>query len=241
VNPASPKTVRSRFSFPTQPIPTNHPFPELIFPALNLQPPTPRSRFWTNESTSIYIQPPSPQVDAAWDTLSLETLEMTTITASQARALGRDPSLLSGVPTSWGLGPDLYFAQVGVFHLIHCLDEIRKQMHYDYYHLSMFGKDPPVEFKNHKNHCVHVLLENLLCQASTDVVTHNWREGYTVPLADFHPEGRQCRNFDGLWEVAKERAIKDYRTGWRKLRPPEGAKILPAPTPRLYPPGGHHH
>jgi len=198
-----------------------------------LKPPN-MSRFWTLEAESIYIRPPSPEVDAAWDELSLENLEMTTITSEQARALGRDVNILSKVPESWGLGPDRYFAQVQVFHLIHCLDEVRKQMHYDHYHLERFGKDPPVEFVNHKNHCVHVLLENLLCQAGSDIVLHNWRETFHVPLADFHPP-RQCRNFDALWDSAKERAIPDYKAKWRKLQIPEGATVLPAPTPRLYP------
>lgn len=49
-------------------------------------------------------------MDAAWDRLSLEKLEMTTITGNQARVLGHNLSILSKVPKSWGLGIDRYFA-----------------------------------------------------------------------------------------------------------------------------------
>ncbi len=164
----------------------------------------------------------------------METLEMTTISAEQARALGRDVSIMAKVPESWGLGKDRYFAQIHVFHLIHCLDSVRKQMHYDHYHLKKFGKNPPVEFVNHKNHCLHVLLENLMCQASSDIVVHHWRETYHMPLADFHPR-RQCRNFDTLFNYAKQIAVPNYVPRWNKLQPPADAAILPAPTPRLYP------
>lgn len=62
--------------------------------------------------------------------------------------------------------------EVQVFHLIHCLDEVRKQMHYDHYHAPQHGKSgPPPEFMAHKNHCLHMLLENLLCQSSSGVIT----------------------------------------------------------------------
>jgi len=192
------------------------------------------SRFWTDEANSIYIKPPSPEVDAAWDNLSLEGLEMATVTADQARALGHDLNMIAKVPESWGLGPDRYFAQIQVFHLIHCLDEMRKQMHYDYYHKAMFGDNPPQDVHNHKAHCIHVLLENLVCQASSSIIVHNWRKTFHVPYADFHPQ-RQCRNFDALWEAGRDAAIPDYRPKWRKLQIPSGATVLPAPTPRLYP------
>ncbi|KAI9150856.1 Cyclochlorotine biosynthesis protein O [Paramyrothecium foliicola] len=192
-----------------------------------------KSSWSTEEVNSTYLQAPSPEVDAAWDELSLEDLEMITISADQARALGRDVKLLSRVPEDWGLGPDRYFAQIQVFHLIHCLDAVRKWIHYDHYHLAKFGKNPPPEFMNHKNHCLHMLLENLLCQSSTDIITHNWRETYHVPIADFDPP-RQCRNFDALRTWGKEHAIPNYRSKWVKLQVPSDAAILPAPTPRLY-------
>ena len=79
-----------------------------------------------------------------------------------------------------------------------------------------------------------MLLENLLCGASSEVITHNWRETYHVPIADFDPQPRQCRNFDALRGWASENAIGKYKAKWVKLQVPEGAVVLPAPTPRLY-------
>ena len=158
---------------------------------------------------------------------------MLTISEAEARALGREVSIMSKVPNSWGLGSDRYFAMVHVFHLVHCLDEMRKWAHYDHYHLPKYGRSPPETFWNHKNHCMYMLLENLLCQSPSDVIVHHWRETYTVPLADFNPP-RQCRNFDALTAWAKERSIPNYRDKWVKLQIPTDAAILPAPTPRLY-------
>ncbi|KAK4207028.1 hypothetical protein QBC37DRAFT_406584 [Rhypophila decipiens] len=217
---------------------------EIIFSSLklrNLLPSRQKSHYATNESSSIYIQPPSPEVDAAWDSLSLETSEMTAITHSQALALGRDPSLLAKVPAWWDLSTSnipnpnnepLYFAQIHVFHLIHCLDELRKQVHWDHYYAPPRNKS--AEFYNHKNHCLHILLEELMCSASSVIITHNWRKTYHTPIADFDPQPRQCRDFDGLMEWGKEHAIRDYKRNWARLDVPEGATVLPAPNPRLY-------
>lgn len=192
-----------------------------------------KSQWSSDEVDSIYIRPPSAEVDEAWNKISLENQEMTTITSVQALALGYDLDLLAKVPEDWGLGKGRYFAQVEVFHLIHCLDEIRKQIYYDHYHFSKFGKTPPPEFINHKNHCMHMLLENLLCQSSSNIIVHNWRETYHVPLADFNAP-RECRDFDALIDWGSRHAIPNYRSKWAKLDiPPEGV-ILPAPTPRLY-------
>lgn len=167
---------------------------------------------------------------------------MTAITASQVRALGRDPSLLSQVPSWWPIATNsnhppfptepLYFAQIHVFHLIHCLDELRKQVHWEHYYGQSRNKS--AEFFNHKNHCLHILLEELMCKASSEIITHNWRETYHVPIADFDPQPRQCRDFDRLRDWGEKHAIRDYRTNWAKLQIPEGATVLPAPDPRLY-------
>jgi hypothetical protein len=216
-------------------IENNFNYSDFLFPGLLLTEPVNASRFSTEEASSIYIEQPSPAVDAAWDELSLETLEMTTISRSQFFQLGHDLRLLARVPESWGLGADRYFAQIQVFHLIHCLDEVRKQMNYDYYYAKQYGElGPPPEFLAHKNHCLHMLLENLLCQSSSGVITHNWRETYHVPLADWKSPTRTCRNFDTLWDWVRSHAVPEYRETWGLLEVPSDAVVLPAPTPRIY-------
>ena len=48
------------------------------------------SRFWTDEANSIYIQPPSPEVDAAWDPQgSIEEMALSPDGKALAATLGR--------------------------------------------------------------------------------------------------------------------------------------------------------
>jgi len=82
----------------------------------------------TNETSSIYIQGPSPEVDAAWDYISAEKGPIITVSRDEAKALGRDPEVIVKAPKSWGMGDDAYPAQIDVFHEIHCLDMLRKEM-----------------------------------------------------------------------------------------------------------------
>ena len=82
----------------------------------------------TNETTSIYIQDPSSEVDAAWDYISAEAGQVITISSREAKRLGRDPGVITKAPRDWELGDDAYLAQVDAFHEIHCLNMLRKEI-----------------------------------------------------------------------------------------------------------------
>ena len=82
----------------------------------------------TNESTSIYIQDPGPEVDAAWEHISAYTKPIIPISRDEVLALERNPDAVVQVPRSWNMGDDQYLAQVTVFHEIHCLNMLRKDM-----------------------------------------------------------------------------------------------------------------
>ena len=82
----------------------------------------------TNETTSIYIQDPRPEVDAAWDRIAADSGPIITINSDEARKLGRDPDVIVKAPEDWGFGEDAYPAQIDVFHEIHCLNMLRKEM-----------------------------------------------------------------------------------------------------------------
>jgi hypothetical protein len=81
-----------------------------------------------DETTSIYIQDPNPEVDAAWDYISAEVGSIITINSDEARRLGRDPASIVKAPEDWGFGNDAFPAQIDVFHEIHCLNMLRKEM-----------------------------------------------------------------------------------------------------------------
>ena len=208
-------------------------FPAPILDALNLGPNPHKIDGAINDSTSIYRQDPSPKVDAAWDALSTEGLEIITLSGAELLRADFDPNTSVRAPSSWGRGADAYLAQIDVFHQIHCLNELRKEIHFDYYYGARFrGQPPPPQHMTHKKHCLHVLLQNLMCHADVDVIAHHWvhyRERPSrpaaEPLADFSIV-KQCRDFDSLLAWARANAVTDLGRKWRELRAPDGAIVF---------------
>lgn len=164
---------------------------------------------WDN--TSIWRMPPSPEVDSAWNHISAEDLQLISVSSVDVTKSGKDPSVCVKAPETWGLGSDAYIAQVEVFHQIHCLDELRKEIYYDYYY-----KSPPTDLhKGHKGHCVHMLLQTLMCNADVGIITHNWVhdddyfEPKTRPFPDFSIE-KKCRNFTKVMDWLRNKGgIRD--------------------------------
>jgi len=163
------------------------------------------------DNTSIYRMAPSPEVDAAWDYLSAEDMQVITVTAHDIQSSGKDPLISVKAPSSWGFGSDAYIAQVEVFHQIHCLNELRKEMFYDYYYDSPRNQ----LHTSYKSHCVHMLLQTLMCNADVGVITHEWVhdekyfEPKTRPFPDFSTV-KQCRDFDAVmgW-LRREGRVKE--------------------------------
>ncbi|CAG8960186.1 hypothetical protein HYFRA_00010665 [Hymenoscyphus fraxineus] len=188
-----------------------------------------------DENTSIYIQDPSPEVDAAWNLIAADSSAIITVNSEEAVRLGRDPKVIVKAPPEWGFGNDAYPAQVDVFHEIHCLNMLRKEMWWDYYFRPRYGNPENADYLHvrHKRHCLRIILRTLMCHADLDIVTHNWRRGSYRPIADFN-NPRKCRNFEGLLEWNNAHAIPDDMEKWRTIKRPDNAVILPKPTPNLY-------
>lgn len=180
------------------------------------------------DNTSIWRQPPSKQVDEAWDYISTEGLEVITVSSNALSHSGKDPSMCIKAPSSWNEGSDAYVAQIDVFHQIHCLNELRKEMYYDYYY-----KSPPDELhRSHKAHCIHMILQSLMCNADVGVISHNWvhneriSEPKTRPMPDFNMM-KKCRDFDKLLDWARERGVKDLPKRWPQLKYEPGMVVVP--------------
>lgn len=131
------------------------------------------------------------------------------------------------MPLSWGHGPDAYFAQVDIFHIVHCLNEVRKEMWPEYYY------DQPSDRsrREFKAHCMHILLQNLLCTADVGIISHNWvhnerfSKSKTMPFPDYNLV-KKCRNFDALLEWTIDRRVLDWRSKWQQLQVPDDAIVL---------------
>jgi hypothetical protein len=199
-----------------------------IFDAVDLSLTTKTFNGAFKDNSSIFRQPPSPEVDAAWDNVSAEDALLITVSAADITKSGKDPALSVQAPTAWGFGSDQYYAQVEVFHQIHCLNELRKEIHYDYY----YGHEAKDELHtSHKDHCIHMLLQTLMCNADVGIVTNNWvhnerlPDPKTRPFPDFNVV-KQCRNFDALLGWMRRDGVKDLSSHWPP-KYPEGAAIVP--------------
>ncbi|KAI4156011.1 MAG: hypothetical protein LQ340_000600 [Diploschistes diacapsis] len=95
-----------------------------------------RTLWAMDESTSIYIQDPSPEVDAAWEYISAYAKPIITIDRAEVTALGRDPDVIVKAPDEWNMGDAAYPAQINVFHDIHCLNMLRKEMVTDWNNIN---------------------------------------------------------------------------------------------------------
>ncbi|MCJ1376916.1 hypothetical protein MMC17_000006 [Xylographa soralifera] len=180
--------------------------------------------FLNTSPPSIYRQPPSPAVDAAWERISLTR----TIPISSADVLrvGKNPLKTAKFPLSHNLGPDAYVAQIDVFHQIHCLNILRKELHFDYYYGSTYpaGRaSEPAQQPMHVSHCLHILLQNLMCQASVDVVTHRWVDVQKHPIPDFSVR-KVCRDFEAVLQHVEERSVE-----FMSIRRPLDAWVETAP------------
>lgn len=178
-----------------------------------------------NES-SIFRQDPSPEVDEAWNFFPNRIF--TTNSFTLAENLKR-PETAVKAPASWGRGDDAYVYQLDVFHEIHCLNWLRKDLNWEYY----YGDTKPSQWwKDHRTHCIDVLLQTLMCHADLDTVPYNWirhhPDSEPVPNPDFNVL-KMCRNFDAVVAWAEKNAVADGQQRRKELRAPDDAVIYEWP------------
>jgi hypothetical protein len=95
-----------------------------------------------------------------------------------------------------------YFVTLDVFHQLHCLNEIRKQIYRDHYPTQ----HSPSEQLEHADHCVDMLRQVLMCHGDVSIQTYEWIDDYRWPWPRFHTE-HECRNWEAITEWAGQRYI----------------------------------
>ncbi|KAF2169662.1 hypothetical protein M409DRAFT_20077 [Zasmidium cellare ATCC 36951] len=140
------------------------------------------------DNPSLFRQPPSPEVDAAWD--DLEWIGRFYVTDEEVVKLGKDPSITVKSPRH----PGKNIAIVTVFHELHCLNSLRKALYPEYY----FGTPRTDEiYWSHIYHCIDAIRQSLMCNADVDVTTCHWVETQEAPYADLS-KNQVCRDFDAI-------------------------------------------
>jgi hypothetical protein len=174
---------------------------------------------------SIFRQPPSPAVDAAWNRIS--DLGVIPLTHEQVERLGKNPSTIVEAPADWGVGEGSYIGQIDGIHLLHCLNSMRKSLHYNFPYYYPQGHK--ASYRVHLSHCQEALAKWLMCQPSLEVFTFNWVEHHVPPFPDFDMT-RKCRNFESLLSWQDEHRVQSINDEmWKALRIPDGTKPNPSP------------
>ncbi|KAF2872026.1 hypothetical protein BDV95DRAFT_635637 [Massariosphaeria phaeospora] len=114
-----------------------------------------------------------------------------------------------------------YAGILGVFHHLHCLDTIRRVLHWDHYgpRASEQALRSGVYSKEHSDHCLDGLRQAVMCHANTDFYSAEWISDSTQPMSkELRSEGKQrCVNWESLDVWARSRALipghYNYRLG----------------------------
>lgn len=166
------------------------------------------------------------EADAAWDRVS-SVVPPIVITADEIRAIGKNPETAVKFPEEYGYGPDAYIASVEVFHHIHCLDKLRKEISYAHYWEKEEGPAPGRALHEaHTSHCIDVLLQSLMCTGNVDMITYNWVEGRSMMMPDFG-NNKVCRDFDSLLGWVNENGVHMDESQLKAMKPPPGALRVP--------------
>jgi len=140
------------------------------------------------------------------------------MSAEDVRNIGYDPATAARWPEVYGLGDDAYVARLDVFHEIHCLDMLRREVHFEHYYPDWSSpRSAPPDHQVHISHCIYALLQSLMCTANTDPFIHYWVDIGDEPYPDFSIN-RQCRDFEAVlrWQEEKSVPMSKYRGVIRK-------------------------
>ncbi|KAJ7169422.1 hypothetical protein C8R46DRAFT_1088705 [Mycena filopes] len=138
----------------------------------------------------IYDQPPSENVDLAWE--SLYAFAYSKIPRNQAiRLANKTYPILGDKPTTYMLALD-------VFHELHCLDEIRKAMYPDYYPHTTEGINT-----KHMRHCISSLRQSIMCTADISTIVWQWSE-HSQAAKERADVLHTCRDFAKIQEWGRD-------------------------------------
>ncbi|KAH8821798.1 hypothetical protein F5884DRAFT_769085 [Xylogone sp. PMI_703] len=144
-----------------------------------------------------YVGDPSPEIDEAWANM-LEGLNMD--------LSGEEANDIRGETYQWP-GSDVFYSGVDVFHSLHCLNEIRKALHPDYYAVKENITDAAKRVGNvHIEHCLDYVRQTVQCGA--DLTPMNWAWIDKTQKIFFKPGTvHTCRNFEQIQKWTAERKV----------------------------------
>ncbi|KUL88986.1 hypothetical protein ZTR_06085 [Talaromyces verruculosus] len=125
-----------------------------------------------NTSEPQYVGPPSPEIDAAWN--SLLRGRYIHFTINETTWLNSDPDLplLEQLPSHGSSIPTTgYYGGPDMLHSLHCINALRQHIDMDYYHNEHVAWLPEEYRRMHIDHCLEQLRQATLCHGDMTPVT----------------------------------------------------------------------
>ncbi|KAK4955625.1 hypothetical protein LTR10_006564 [Elasticomyces elasticus] len=180
---------------------------------------------------NIYRQPPSPEVDAAWEALGTDYRPLIIKEGEEAFNAGLEPGYhIKRSPELGGGFP----VQVEGLHHLHCLNLLRQTLYwnYDYYNKKGTGAfmndDEP--FRSHIGHCVDILRQQLMCTADFNVFGQVWVTDIDAAFPDFMTK-HKCKDFDAIRQWAHDGQITEKQMQDERFLMREAGDIAVASIP----------
>ncbi|OAX84481.1 hypothetical protein ACJ72_01152 [Emergomyces africanus] len=168
---------------------------------------------------TIYRQQAGPLVDEAW--LALGTrYDSIIIPENEAEGYGIQKGQVKRIEEQGGG----FFANVEVFHHLHCLNLLRQATYFNFEYYSKKGDGPFQNsddvLKTHIGHCIDILRQQIMCTADVGVFGQWWVKG-VGPFVDFNTV-HKCRNFEEIrkWAEQHQSSLND------KARKRPGDRVL---------------
>ncbi|KAJ5113792.1 hypothetical protein N7456_002326 [Penicillium angulare] len=147
-----------------------------------------------------YVGDPSPELESAWEEI-MGAVNIF-ITAEEERGLGED---LYMDPAT-----NLYMAEPTVFHDLHCLNMIRKNL---YYYWDYYPHNNRSILKPHLDHCIDSIRQSIMCTGDMTMAPIIWdfNKGRFIPDFEVH---HTCRDYDALkeWTLLRD---SEHEERWR--------------------------
>jgi Mycotoxin biosynthesis protein UstYa len=157
-----------------------------------------------------YFGNPSEEIDAAWKNLLKG--KFPGVSDEEARGLGFQESDRNPATGNFHIAID-------VFHSLHCLNAVRKELDKDYYqargghHHSVWSDKSQ---RAHIDHCLNHIRQSLQCGADLSPAAmkkHRFREGESFYLGN--ADSHTCRDFEGVLQW-KETRMKGPYGAWEE-------------------------
>ncbi|CAI6333743.1 unnamed protein product [Periconia digitata] len=170
------------------------------------------TKIWQEGDYSKFEREPSPELDALWN--EILTGQNVRITEDEMKLQGENTSNRAELEDGGYLG------LMSVWHSLHCLDVLRRNINMDYYWALIPEEERGrgLWTKEHSNHCIERLRSDVMCHPNIAVYIPKWVEN------GHHPDGMamrsngetECVNWNALDQWARKRALAH---GKYKLKP----------------------